>query len=120
MATCRLALVASGTATLELAYFQKPMVVFYKLSRFSHFLYHKICTSPFVSLVNILGKEEVVPEDVTWRDNSADQAERARPLLNDTPERQRCLEKLRNLGQNVFRPGGSERAARVLSDFLVE
>lgn len=120
MASCRLALVASGTATLELAYFRRPMVVFYKVSRIAHAVYRRICTSPFVCLVNILARGEVVPEDVTWRDNSSEQAERARRLLEDTPERAACIERLGALREEIFRPGGSARAAAALSAFLDE
>lgn len=118
MAACHLALVASGTATLELAYFKKPMVVFYKIGRASHMLYRILCTSPFVCLVNILAKEEVVPEEVTWRDNSDRMSQKARALLEDTKERQVCLEKLETLKDAVFCPGGSMRAAETLSKFL--
>lgn len=118
MAACHVALVASGTATLELAYFGKPMVVFYKAGRAMYFIYKLICTSPFVSLVNILGRGDVVPEDVTWRDNSELQAGRARALMEETTERKRCLESLARLRQEIFRPGASARAAESLNEFL--
>jgi lipid-A-disaccharide synthase len=118
MASCHLALVASGTATLELAYFHKPMVVFYKIGRLAHRVYRRICTSPFVSLVNILGKEEVVPEEVTCEDNSSRQALRAQALFESSAARQTCLQKLERLRQEFFRPGGTRRAAQVLAEFL--
>ncbi len=118
MAACHVALVASGTATLELAYYGKPMVVFYKIGRLAHAVYRIICTSPYLSLVNILSGDEVVPEEISWRDNSDEQAARARQLIEESAERRRCLERLGRLREEIFRPGGSARAARTLSEFL--
>ncbi|MBI4585491.1 MAG: lipid-A-disaccharide synthase [Planctomycetes bacterium] len=118
MAACRLALVASGTATLELAFFQKPMVVLYKVGRLAHRVFRWISTSPFICLVNILGGREIVPESITSRDNSSEQAERVRALLEDTPERRQCLAELSRLKTEIFRPGASLKAAKTLLGFL--
>jgi lipid-A-disaccharide synthase len=118
MAACEFAFVASGTATLELASFLKPMVVLYRLGWLSYRGFRLLCTSPFISLVNILAGEEVVPEDISWRDTSAEQARRASRLLEDTPERAICLAKLERLRRELLRPGASQRAAETLSNFL--
>lgn len=57
-----LALVASGTATLEAALAGCPMVVTYRLSRLTAFWVRLKQHLPFVSLPNILLKQWVVPE----------------------------------------------------------
>ena len=62
MKTSDLALVASGTATLECALLETPMVVLYKMDSISYFLAKRKVTTKWVSLVNIIMNREVVPE----------------------------------------------------------
>ena len=91
MAACDLALVASGTASLELAYFQKPMVVVYPLSRWQERCFRVFSTTPFISTVNLLAGRELVPERFVA--NTGDRAAVAGLLerfLTDTAARARC------------------------------
>jgi len=118
MAACDFALVASGTATLELAFYQKPMVVLYRVSDFALRFYRTVSITPFISLVNILGKGEVVPERIVSRAEPGDLPARARALFLDTPEREACLAGLARLRQEAFQTGANERAARALVEFL--
>ena len=62
MKVSRLALVASGTATLECALLNTPMVVLYKLDRFSYFIAKKKVKLKWVSLVNIILDRPAVSE----------------------------------------------------------
>jgi lipid-A-disaccharide synthase len=57
---------ASGTVTLEAALLEKPMVVVYKLNKFTCFLMRKfkVLKIPFISLVNIVCRREIVKEYV--------------------------------------------------------
>ena len=55
-------LVASGTATLEVALFKKPMVIAYKMMAASWQLMRHMGYQPWVGLPNILAREFVVPE----------------------------------------------------------
>ena len=57
-----LAIVASGTATLEVALHKKPMIIIYKGSWISYFAWKMLRLIPNVGLPNILLKENVVPE----------------------------------------------------------
>lgn len=59
---CRLALVASGTATLETALACVPMVAFYKVRRLTFFAAKMLVKTRFVAMPNILLNERVVPE----------------------------------------------------------
>ena len=56
------ALVASGTATLEAAMLDCPQVVSYRISALTHFIVKRKITLPYVSLPNILAKAHIVPE----------------------------------------------------------
>jgi lipid-A-disaccharide synthase len=55
-------LVASGTASLEVALYKKPMVIAYKMMRASYAIMRHMNYQPWVGLPNILAREFVVPE----------------------------------------------------------
>ncbi|WP_412479964.1 lipid-A-disaccharide synthase [Azonexus sp. IMCC34839] len=55
-------LVASGTATLEAALLKRPMVITYKIAKFSYWLMKRMAYLPYVGLPNILSGRFVVPE----------------------------------------------------------
>ncbi len=62
LAACDVALVASGTATLEAALFKRPMVIAYNMHWLSWQLMQRKQLQPWVGLPNILCGEFVVPE----------------------------------------------------------
>lgn len=55
-------LVASGTATLEAALIKRPMVITYKIAKFSYWLMKRMAYLPYVGLPNVLAGRFVVPE----------------------------------------------------------
>ncbi len=74
-ATSHLALATSGTVTLEAAHFGIPMVVFYRTSRLVSTIAKPLLRTPWLSLVNILAKKELVPELMPWFGRSDQLAE---------------------------------------------
>ena len=62
LAACDLALVASGTATLEAALFKKPMVITYLMPKRTGAMMLRNAYLPYVGLPNILAGRFVVPE----------------------------------------------------------
>ena len=62
LAACDLALIASGTATLEAALFKRPMVIAYTMNWLSYLMMKPQQLQPWVGLPNILCGEFVVPE----------------------------------------------------------
>ena len=55
-------LVASGTASLEAALLKRPMVITYKIGKWSYRLMRRLAYLPWVGLPNVLAGREVVPE----------------------------------------------------------
>ncbi|WP_291065126.1 lipid-A-disaccharide synthase [Hydrogenophaga sp.] len=86
LAACDLALVASGTATLEAALFKRPMVIAYRMNGLSWLLMRGKQLQPWIGLPNILCQDFVVPERV--QDAASPQA-LAQALLGwlEAPER---------------------------------
>lgn len=86
---CDLALVKSGTITLQIARQTKPMVIFYK-QQTSPVLYHSLrlvaVSTHFFTLPNILAQREIVPELVPHFGGHEEVVVAARKLL-DSPER---------------------------------
>lgn len=62
LAASDMAVIASGTATLQAAFLEVPMVVVYRLSPSSYFLGRLLIDVKYISLVNILSGRGVVPE----------------------------------------------------------
>ena len=83
LAACDIAIVASGTATLEAALFQRPMVIAYNMAPFTWALMRRMQYQPWVGLPNILCGEFVVPELLQEDATPENLAQAALNLLGD-------------------------------------
>ncbi len=118
LATADLAFVASGTATLEAALCGAPMVVVYRTSRSSYAVGRLLVRVPWISLVNIVAGEGVVPE-LLQDDVSAERLECEGAALIESPERARRMrEGLARVSERLGPPGGSSRAADAVIEVL--
>lgn len=118
IASCHLALCASGTATLEVGLLRTPMVVVYRVSPWSHLLGRLVVRVPHVSLVNLVLGDEVVPELLQRRATAESVAAAAGRLLVDEDSRDQMRRRLEELRSALGEPGGSGRAARAVLDVL--
>ena len=123
MMACDFAVVASGTASLELAYFEKPMVVLYRTNRLGRAMFRNFGVTPWIALPNILGSglqddELTVFEKVFISEPGAEVAPVARSLLEDGEVRSRAIARLKRLKESALRPGGIGKAAATLLSFL--
>lgn len=62
MAAADVVVVTSGTATLETMLYKKPMIIVYKMSKFTHQLAKWLVKTPYAGLPNLLANKKVVPE----------------------------------------------------------
>lgn len=111
LAEADLAIISSGTATLEAAILGVPVVVVYRLSRASYVLARHLVRLESFSLVNIVAAKPIVPELLQDQVNPVAIAEAARGILlpeNYRRIRAELLEVRRKLGDR----GASQRAAR--------
>jgi lipid-A-disaccharide synthase len=111
MAGADVILVASGTATLEAALLGTPMVVCYRVSRFTEAMVRLLVRVPWASLPNIVAGRPVVPEVLQDEVSGERLAAEALRLLDDplaaTAQRAAFKEVRARLGE----PGVARRAA---------
>lgn len=118
LAGCQFAFIASGTATLEAALALVPSVVLYHVSRGLLWLRDSLLLSPFIAQPNLLAAQEVFPEIVASTPPLPRMLEHARRLLDQGPDRQRCLDHLTRLRSAVLQPGVAARAATHIPSML--
>ena len=62
LSKCKISIVCSGTATLEILLKKIPIIVTYKLNIFTEILFSLLVKTKFANIVNIIAKKEIVPE----------------------------------------------------------
>lgn len=118
MRAADVAVVASGTATLETALAGTPMVVCYRTSFLTYLGAKLLISVPYIALVNVVAGRGVVPELIQG-DMTPDRiSEEALRILRDAALRARQIEGLAGVAHRLGEPGGSERAAAAVVDFL--
>ena len=117
LAACDVALVASGTATLEAALARKPMVITYKMAELTARLMAKMATVPYAGLPNIIAGEFVVPE-ILQRDATPENlAQAVLNSLNDPVVGRRLPERLNRI-RLLLRKDTAARASEALLSWL--
>jgi lipid-A-disaccharide synthase len=117
LAAADLALVASGTATLETALFKTPMVIAYRQSALSWALMRSMLYLPYVGMPNILAGERLVPELLQGQATPAALAAALLDLLRDAAARRRQVERFHELHLQL-RQNTAQRAAEVVLEVL--
>lgn len=107
LAACDVALVASGTATLEAALFKRPMVIAYNMHALSWLLMRRRQLQPWVGLPNILAGEFVVPELLQSQANPESLAAALLDWLRDPDRMAAAQEKFRALHVELQRDTAS-------------
>lgn len=119
LAAADLTLVASGTATLEVAYRRSPMIVMYNASKWGyHLLARWLIRTPQLSLVNILAGRELVPEFMPYYASTEPIAERAIEMLRQPETLERMSTDLANLLDPLIKTGASDNTARLLLEMI--
>ncbi|MBL9037783.1 MAG: lipid-A-disaccharide synthase [Archangium sp.] len=108
------ALVASGTATLEAGLMQRPLVVIYRVSPLTYAVGKALVRLPFFSLVNLLAQRRVVPELLQSQVSIDAIVNELEPLWNG-PAREACLAGLEEVRSTLGAGGAATRVAEVLA-----
>jgi lipid-A-disaccharide synthase len=112
------AIVASGTATIEAALRERPMVVVYRVSPLTWLLGKFLVDVPFYSMVNILAKKPIVPELIQSDFTAANLAARVEYLLDHPEARHEMVKEFQALRLRLGPGGAIERAADAVISVL--
>ncbi len=107
-------LVASGTASLEVALFKKPMVIAYKMMALEWQILRHFGYQPWIGLPNILAREFLVPEMLQDAASPQALAEAIWQQLTDAPQRLRLAQRFTDMHHSLLRNSAQESAAAVL------
>jgi lipid-A-disaccharide synthase len=106
-----LAIVTSGTATLEAGFYRTPMIVVYKTSPLTYLIGRSLVKIKNIGLVNIVAGETVVPELIQNDAQPEKIASLAQEYLADKHRLEETAKKLSVIRERLGTPGASARVA---------
>ncbi|HIJ53007.1 MAG TPA: lipid-A-disaccharide synthase [Planctomycetes bacterium] len=116
---CDFAIVASGSATLEVAAVGCPMVIMYQSSRILWYLVGWWLVKPkYLSLVNILSDKELVPEFMPYFSSIEPIAERIEQLLEDRDKLTKISGELIKLVEPLAKKKASDEVAKIVVEMV--
>ena len=118
LANADFAFVKSGTSSLEAALIGTPFLVTYKISPLSWFVGTLLIRSPMMGLVNLIAKEEVVPELFQNRATPEALARVAIEFLEEPEKGDIMRLRLAEIREQLSIRCASETAAAVVSKYL--
>lgn len=111
LAAADAAIVSSGTATVETALLDVPMVVVYRVTPLTAFLAKPLLRTPFFSMVNLIAGKQVVPELIQGDFTPARVSQEVLKLLRDPAARDAMRANLAEVRSRLGPPGAVDRAA---------
>jgi len=111
-------IIASGSATLEAAYFRLPYVLIYKVAWPTYLAARLVVNVKYLGMPNLLANKEVVPEFIQHRARPNTIAKAALQLINDLAARDEMVFEFDRIVAKLGEGGASERAARAIVEEL--
>lgn len=118
LGACDLALVASGSASLECALATVPQLVFYQVHPLTYFIGKLLVRVPYVSMVNLVAGERIVPEFLQNQATAEVLVQATLELLANPTLQERMKQGMREVGRKLGPPGASRRAAQWLWELV--
>jgi hypothetical protein len=114
LASADVALTASGTATVQAALHDTPMVIVYRVSPMTYRLGHRLVRVDTFGMVNLIAEERLVPELIQDELTPEAVAREAVSMLTDRSRTDRIRAGLARVRQRLGGPGASRRAAEAI------
>jgi lipid-A-disaccharide synthase len=111
-------IVASGSATLEAAYFAMPSVLIYKVAWPTYVAARLVVNVAFLGMPNLLAGKEVVPEFIQHEAKPGAIVKAVRLLMEKSPARDRMISDFDAIISKLGGTGASERAAQTILEEL--
>ena len=112
------AVIASGTATLEAAYYGLPYCLVYRMAPFTYLLGRMLVKIEHIGLVNILAGEAVVEELIQGAAEPAAVARALRQFLESPTKRAALQARLAEIATKLGGEGAHKRAANAVAGWL--
>lgn len=116
--TADTAIVCSGTATLETALAEVPMVIVYKLNRISYWIARMLLKIRFIGLCNIVADELVVPELIQDAANPENISNAILDYLQNAEIYEKTREKLKSVRDQLGGKNASEKMVELVENLL--
>jgi len=107
-------IVASGSATLEAAYFRMPFVLIYKVAWPTYLAARVVVNVNYLGMPNLLADREVVPEFIQQQAKPGAIAKAVGLIVEDTHAREQMISEFDAIIGKLGGSGASERAARAI------
>ena len=114
LSRCALAIVASGTASLECALVGIPQIVVYRVHPLTYAVGRRVIKVKHLSMVNVMADETIVPEFIQDNLEASAVAQEALELLNNTQKRDNMKRRVAEVISTLGEPGASKRAAEAI------
>ncbi len=111
-----LALIASGTSTLQAALCNIPMVVVYKVSPLTYFIGRMLVNVKYISLVNLLMDREVVKELIQYKATTENVVRELDRIINDDQVNRYMTESFREIRSLYEGKRASRRVAEMIGE----
>ena len=118
VAAADLAIVSSGTATVETALLGTPMIVVYRVAPFTAAIARRLVRTPMFAMVNLIAGRRVVPELIQDDLTPERLAMETARLLDSPAERDRMRADLAEVRTKLGAPGAIDRAADIIAAML--
>lgn len=115
---CDAIMACSGTASLEIALLNIPMLICYKLAPITYWLGCLLIKTPFIGLPNIIADKAIIREFIQRKATADNLAKEIIRLLTDKPYADTMREELEQVKQQLGSGGGSKNMARLVLDML--
>ncbi|MBN2033148.1 MAG: lipid-A-disaccharide synthase [Deltaproteobacteria bacterium] len=118
LSACDFAFVASGTATLETAVMQVPMVILYRVSPLSYWIGKRVIKVPSIGLPNLVAQKKIVIELIQNEVTSERLTREALSLLGDQEKRDRMIKELKEVREKLGTLSASQRTAQIAFEMI--
>ncbi len=120
LASAGVALLASGTATVQAALHDTPMVIVYRVSPLTYMLGRRLLTVDTFGMVNLIAGSRIVPELIQHDFTPQAVAREALSMLTDQSRAATIREGLRDVRHKLGSAGASHRAAKAILNIAAQ
>lgn len=117
---CKLAIIASGTASLEAAIYGVPTIIIYQVSAISAWIGKRLIDVPHIGLANLIAGQRIFPELIQEEATAENVAQAANELLTDKATYEDMLKGIEKVQKLLGESGASDRVAAIAYTLMMQ